>query len=76
MSNPYGPGCDVVALWPDLFEGMPKADVEGYRQVFAVEYLNGWSPERAAVADLIDVRAGRINFPEYMVRRATAWEQQ
>ncbi|MDR7184617.1 hypothetical protein J2X85_001640 [Microbacterium trichothecenolyticum] len=62
---------DVVALWPELFEGLDEAQRDAIRQSFAANWHEGWQPNRDDVADLTAQTRGEIDAEEYM-RRARA----
>lgn len=61
-------GLDVVALWPDLFEGMDEGERNSFRQTFASNWHEGWEPNRADVADLVAHVQGRLSDEEYLQR--------
>ncbi|MFS0852540.1 hypothetical protein [Microbacterium sp. 179-I 3D4 NHS] len=61
-------GCDVVAMWPELFVGMDEKTRDSYRQTFAMTYLAGWEPERAAVENLLSYERGDYDHAEYLRR--------
>lgn len=61
-------GFDALATWPDLFEGLSADQKAAVQQVFATEYLSGWSPNRAAVEELIAFTRGQIDFDAYLSR--------
>lgn len=63
-------GLDASAMWPDLFIELDDRHRANVRDVFATEYLTGWEPDRAAVADVIELASGRIGLGEYMNRSA------
>ncbi|MBP2436934.1 antitoxin VbhA family protein [Microbacterium amylolyticum] len=61
-------GCDVVALWPDLFVDLDEDRQDLFRQTFASQYLSGWEPNRADVVDLLELKSGAITRDEYTQR--------
>ncbi|GAA2926299.1 hypothetical protein GCM10010458_05300 [Microbacterium luteolum] len=63
-------GLDVSAMWPDLFIELDDRHRANVRDVFATEYLTGWEPDRAAVAEVIELERGRIALSDYMKRNA------
>ena len=65
---PEGRTLDVVALWPDLFEGFDETERNAVRQAFAANWHEGWKPNRADVADLTEHARGRLTDEEYMQR--------
>jgi len=51
---------DVVAEWPELFEGLDERDTEGIRAACASSQLEGRAPTFEGVADLVaECGAGR-----------------
>ena len=62
---------DVVALWPELFDGLDETQRDAIRQSFAANWHEGWQPNRDDVADLAAQTRGEIDAEEYM-RRARA----
>lgn len=65
---PAGRTLDVVALWPELFEGFDERERNAIRQAFAANWHEGWEPNRADVADLTEHARGRLTDEEYMQR--------
>lgn len=63
-------GFDVVATWPELFEDLDHEQQATVRQVFATEHISGWLPDREAVADLVSLTLGHIDFGAYLSRAA------
>lgn len=61
-------GLDVVALWPEVFEGLDARRCNAIRQSFASHWHEGWEPTRGDVADLAAVFRGEIDRPEYLRR--------
>lgn len=59
---------DVVALWPELFEGFDERERNAIRQAFAANWHEGWEPNRADVADLTEHARGRLTDEEYLQR--------
>ncbi|MGZ0711591.1 hypothetical protein ACWPKO_25000 (plasmid) [Coraliomargarita sp. W4R53] len=53
-------GLDASAMRPDLFIELDDRHPANVCDVFATEYLTGWEPDRAAVADVIELSSGRI----------------
>ena len=69
---------DVVELWPELFSGMAENSRNGIRQAVAANWHEGWTPDRAAVADLMARAKGEISrdeLHERARRRATSTNQ-
>jgi len=64
-------GCDVYAIWPELFNALAPRDRDSIRQVFASEYLDGWEPDRQNVLELASLVRGHINLDDYLRRTAT-----
>lgn len=48
-----GQGLDVVALWPELFEGLDDRDRNALRQTCASHWLDGWVPTYGEISDLV-----------------------
>lgn len=63
-------GIDVCEMWPELFGDLDDLRRATVRQVFSSEYLTGCEPDRAAVADLVDLAGGHIDFDGYTQRSA------
>ena len=63
-------GLDVVATWPELFVELDDAQRDSVRQTFAMDYLADGEPDRAAVADLVDLTLGRVDIDAYLRRSA------
>lgn len=59
---------DVVALWPELFEGFDERERNAIRQAFAANWHEGWEPNRADVEDLTEQARGRLTDDEYLQR--------
>lgn len=57
-------GFDVVRVWPELFEGLSDASRNGIRQAVAANWHEGWTPDRAAVADLVARAQGEMTRDE------------
>lgn len=68
-------GCDVVALFPDLFVDVDDETRDSIRQTFAMSYLDGWDPERVSVENLLAFERSEIDSEEYF-RRSRALAQQ
>jgi len=68
-------GCDVVALFPDLFVDVDDKTRDSFRQTFAMSYLDGWEPERFSVENLLAYERGDIDHAEYL-RRSRAHAQR
>lgn len=68
---PAQTGLDVVALWPELFDGLDETQRNAIRQTFAANWHEGWTPNREDVADLTAQTRGEITLDEYF-RRADA----
>lgn len=64
-----GRGLDVVARWPDLFDGVGEHERGAIRQAFAANWHEGWAPNRTDVADVVSHARGDIDLDEY-IRRA------
>lgn len=65
-----GKKLDLVKLYPDLFVGMDGETIEGITAAFANNWLEGWKPNRADVADAVAWEKGEIDDAEYD-RRST-----
>jgi len=65
---PAGRTLDVVALWPELFDGLDDRQRNAIRQACAANWHEGWNPNRADVADLTENARGRLSGEEYMQR--------
>jgi len=63
------PGLDLVGMYPDLFEGLDPEYVEGLTSDWGSQWLEGWVPNRGAVADSIAVHLGTMT-PEEAGQRA------
>lgn len=63
-----GRGLDVVARWPELFDGLDEQQRDAIRQAFAANWHEGWTPNREDVADLAAQTRGDIDLEEYMRR--------
>lgn len=61
-------GLDVVALWPEAFEGLDGRQCNAIRQSFASHWHEGWEPTREDVVDLAAVFRGEIDRSEYLRR--------
>lgn len=61
-------GLDVVALWPEAFEGLDARQCNAIRQSFASHWHEGWEPAREDVADLAAVFRGEIVRQEFLRR--------
>lgn len=69
--TPTAAGLDVVARWPELFDGLDEVQRNAIRQTFAANWHKGWTPNREDVADLAAQTRGDITVDEYF-RRADA----
>ena len=63
-----GDDFDVEARWPELFDGLSALHRVAVVQTLACGWHEGWVPNRADVADLIDVTRGTIDEDEYDTR--------
>ena len=54
--------------FPDLFAPLTADQVWAIEQTLANGRLEGWDPDRADVADLIDQALGRLTLAEYVAR--------
>lgn len=68
MNDPYFPFRPDL-WWPDLFEPLSPAEREELIEGLAVNWHEGWVPNRADTADVIDVQLGRLT-PLQTARRA------
>ena len=59
MNDPYFPFRPDL-WWPDLFEPLSPAEREELIEGLAVNWHEGWVPNRADTADVIDVQLGRL----------------
>ena len=59
---------DVVAEWPELFEGLDERDTEGIRAAYASSQLEGRIPTLEGVADLVTEARGEITHEEFIAR--------
>jgi len=59
---------DVVAEWPELFEGLDERDTEGIRAACASSQLEGRIPTLEGVADLVAEARGEITHEEFIAR--------
>lgn len=57
---------DVVAPWRELYDGTSLGFKIQVNEVFANNWLDGWPPNRADVANLIDHHKGRIDTRDYL----------
>ncbi len=57
---------DVVAPWLSLYEGTSLDFKFTINEVFANNWLDGWNPNRADVANLIDHHKGRLDTRNYL----------
>lgn len=63
-------GCmiDVVAKWPDLFNGLTPEQVWSVQQACAAGQHEGWAPEWEDVADLAARARGELSSEELLIR--------
>lgn len=57
---------NVVAPWPDLYQGMSPTFQTTINEVFANNWLSGWQPNRADVANLILVHRKKMDVKTYL----------
>lgn len=67
---------DVVAEWPELFEGLDERDTEGIRAACASSQLEGRAPTFEGVADLVANARGEITHEEFIARAIVRAEAQ
>ena len=67
---------DVVAEWPELFEGLDERDTEGIRAACASSQLEGRAPTFEGVADLVANASGEITQEEFIARAIARAEAQ
>lgn len=67
---------DVVAEWPELFEGLDERDTEGIRAACASSQLEGRAPTFEGVADLVANARGEITHEEFIARAIARAEAQ
>lgn len=67
---------DVVAEWPELFEGLDERDTEGIRAACASSQLEGRAPTFEGVADLVANARGEITHEEFIARAIVRTEAQ
>lgn len=60
MSNHTAPPFAPDQWWPDLFAQLDDAERDEVVNDLAIMWHEGWHPNRADAADLIDVRLGRL----------------
>jgi hypothetical protein len=61
-------GLDVSVRWPELFAGVPTDVTAAVVQSYASDALEGGEPRRDDVADLVELRLGKIDRAEYSAR--------
>jgi len=59
---------DVVAEWPELFEGLSPQRIQGLRAACASSQLEGDVPTHEGVADLVSRTRGEITHEEFIAR--------
>ena len=67
---------DVVAEWPELFEGLDERDTEGIRAACASSQLEGRAPTFEGVADLVANARGESTHEEFIARAIARAEAQ
>jgi hypothetical protein len=63
---------NIEARWPELFAPLSETERRAIVNTLASGWHEGWTPNRADVADLIDVTRGVIDEAEYRTRTADA----
>ena len=54
------PALDLVGMYPDLFEGLDQEYVDQVTNIWAMQWHEGWVPNRGDLADFLAVDAGTM----------------
>ncbi|MCD2444362.1 hypothetical protein LQ757_18940 [Agromyces sp. SYSU K20354] len=67
---------DIETRWPEVFEPLSTEQRTIVVQTLANQWLEGWEPNRADVADLADFVRGALTEAEYDARARARAQQQ
>jgi len=66
--TPVKPALDLVEMFPDLFEGLDPEFTETLTNIWAMQWHEGWTPDREDLADFIAVHNGVMTREEASLR--------